>query len=148
MKREIFIKHISFTFQLGMFFFSPISTLAIEDEDFIFNRAYCVARQIRAQQQPIVQSTQDSATVPSLEQEEVRDAMSFSHTQSTLINLNIADVALLKNIMSIGPIHAEAIIEYREQLPNKRFESIDQLLKVKGMTQKRLDRIRANAFIG
>lgn len=58
------------------------------------------------------------------------------------IALNTADVQILQTIPYIGPKSAEAIIAYRNQLPDKKFHSLQQLLAIKGISHKILDRIR------
>lgn len=56
------------------------------------------------------------------------------------ININAADQATLQLLPGIGETYASRIIEYR--LENKGFSSIEELLKIKGIGQKRLAKIR------
>lgn len=56
------------------------------------------------------------------------------------ININTADQATLQLLPGIGKTYASRIIDYR--LENKGFSSIDELLKIKGIGDKRLAKIR------
>ncbi len=56
------------------------------------------------------------------------------------ININTADQATLQLLPGIGKTYARRIIDYRAQ--NKGFSSIEELLKVKGIGEKRLAKIR------
>lgn len=62
-----------------------------------------------------------------------------STSHSALIDLNRATQAELETLPGIGPSKAQAIISYREQ--KSGFKSVEQLLEVKGIGQKMLDRI-------
>ena len=83
--------------------------------------------------------------------------MSFKHFIATLtatvlltpvvfgepININTADAAALaKALDGIGPSKAKAIVSYREK--NGPFKSADQLAMVEGITQKLIDKNRAD----
>ena len=56
------------------------------------------------------------------------------------ININTADKATLQLLPGIGETYASRIVSYR--LENKAFSSIEELLKIKGIGQKRLAKIR------
>ncbi|MEW6540468.1 MAG: helix-hairpin-helix domain-containing protein [Bacillota bacterium] len=56
------------------------------------------------------------------------------------ININTADRAELENLPGIGPALAERIIRYREQ--NGPFVSVDDLMNVSGIGEKRLEGLR------
>ncbi|MGQ9541696.1 MAG: helix-hairpin-helix domain-containing protein [Armatimonadota bacterium] len=56
------------------------------------------------------------------------------------INLNTATAEQLESLPGIGPVTARAIIEYRKQ--NGGFRSIEELLEVHGIGEKRLEQIR------
>jgi competence protein ComEA len=60
---------------------------------------------------------------------------------SMLLDLNQATQAQLETLPGIGPAKAQAIITYREQ--HNGFQSIEQLLKVKGIGPKMLARLSA-----
>ncbi|MDR0476394.1 MAG: helix-hairpin-helix domain-containing protein [Desulfobulbaceae bacterium] len=57
------------------------------------------------------------------------------------INLNTADANQLTQVRGIGKVTAAAIIEKRNALGG-RFTSVDQLLQVKGIGQKKLEKIK------
>lgn len=56
------------------------------------------------------------------------------------ININTADRAELERLPGIGPALAERIIQYREQ--NGPFVSVDDLMNVSGIGEKRLEGLR------
>lgn len=60
--------------------------------------------------------------------------------QSQLIDLNAADVSQLQTLKGIGPVTAQRILDYRGQIG--RFESVDQLMEVKGIGAKTLAKFR------
>jgi len=63
------------------------------------------------------------------------------------INVNTADAtALAKALNGIGPAKAKAIVSYREK--NGPFKSVDQLAMVDGITQKLIDKNRADIKLG
>lgn len=56
------------------------------------------------------------------------------------INLNTATAAQLEALPGVGPVLAQRIIEYRQT--HGRFQSVDELLEVRGIGTKRLENIR------
>ncbi len=56
------------------------------------------------------------------------------------ININTADQATLQLLPGIGETYAKRIIEYREQ--NGGFKSVNELMKIRGIGEKRLQRLR------
>ena len=63
------------------------------------------------------------------------------------VNVNTADAtALAKALNGIGPAKAKAIVSYREK--NGPFKSVDQLAMVEGITQKLIDKNRADIRLG
>ncbi len=57
-----------------------------------------------------------------------------------LININRADVEMLTMLDGIGDVIGERIVEYRKE--NGEFESVDELIEVKGIGEKTLEKIR------
>ena len=67
--------------------------------------------------------------------------------QAEPVNINTADAtALAKSLNGIGPAKAKAIVSYREK--NGPFKSVDQLAMVEGITQKLIDKNRADLRLG
>ncbi len=63
------------------------------------------------------------------------------------VNVNTADAAALaKALNGIGPAKAKAIVSYRDK--NGPFKSADQLAMVEGITQKLIDKNRADIKLG
>jgi competence protein ComEA len=63
------------------------------------------------------------------------------------VNINTADAAALaKALNGIGPAKAKAIVSYRDK--NGPFKSADQLAMVEGITQKLIDKNRADIKLG
>ena len=61
------------------------------------------------------------------------------------IDINIADFNQLNSISGIGPTLAEAILDYRKN--NGPFQEINDLLKVKGIGKKKLEKIETHILI-
>jgi competence protein ComEA len=67
--------------------------------------------------------------------------------QAEPVNVNTADAtALAKALNGVGPAKAKAIVSYREK--NGPFKSVDQLAMVDGITQKLIDKNRADIRLG
>lgn len=58
-----------------------------------------------------------------------------------IVNINTASEQELDTLPGVGPVTAKRIIEYRNQVGG--FRSIDQLLDVKGIGPKKLERMRS-----
>ncbi|MEA3223323.1 MAG: helix-hairpin-helix domain-containing protein [Thermodesulfobacteriota bacterium] len=58
-----------------------------------------------------------------------------------VLNINTADVTELQMLPGIGEATAQNIVAFREA--NGPFTSIDDLIKVKGIGEKRLDAVRS-----
>src|SRR4249920_3561650 len=67
--------------------------------------------------------------------------------QAEPVNINTADAtALAKALNGVGPAKAKAIVSYREK--NGPFKSVDQLAMVEGITQKLIEKNRADIKLG
>ena len=64
---------------------------------------------------------------------------------STKIDLNKATLTELTQLKGIGEKYAERIIAYREK--NGKFQKIEDLMKVKGIGQKKFDAIKDLIFV-
>jgi competence protein ComEA len=63
------------------------------------------------------------------------------------VNINTADAAALaKALNGVGPAKARAIVTYRDK--NGPFKTVDQLAMVEGITQKLIDKNRADIKLG
>jgi competence protein ComEA len=63
------------------------------------------------------------------------------------VNINTADAAALaKALNGIGPAKARAIVTYRDK--NGPFKTVDQLAMVEGITQKLIEKNRADIRLG
>ena len=58
------------------------------------------------------------------------------------IDINSATASEWMMLENIGPAMAQKILEVRQQLPGRRFQTIEQLLDVKGLGPKTLDKIK------
>jgi len=66
-----------------------------------------------------------------------RDSTGNSDRQK--VNINEADLQMLKTLPGIGPVYAKRIVEYRQN--NGLFKKTEDLLKVKGIGEKRLKKL-------
>ena len=62
-----------------------------------------------------------------------------------VININLANQEELESLPGIGPVFARRIIEYRQN--NGAFQSINDLLKVKGINQGTIDKFKDRVII-
>jgi competence protein ComEA len=63
------------------------------------------------------------------------------------VNINSADATTLAKALSgVGPAKAKAIVSYREK--NGPFKTVDQLAMVEGISQKLIDKNRADIRLG
>ena len=58
------------------------------------------------------------------------------------VAINNADHCELSLLDNIGPVLARKIIETRKQLPGHKYQTVEQLLLVKGLGRKTLEKIR------
>lgn len=64
---------------------------------------------------------------------------------SKTININTANVSELTTLSGIGEVKANAIINYRTE--NGYYNSVDELVNVKGIGEKTIDKIRTNITV-
>ena len=62
------------------------------------------------------------------------------HPPSKPIDLNLANAKELQELPGIGPVTAQRIIDMREK--SGRFHRVEDLLAVRGISQKKLDAMR------
>src|SRR6202051_4178754 len=62
------------------------------------------------------------------------------HPPAKPIDLNVANVKELQELPGVGPVTAQRIIDLREK--SGRFHRVEDLLAVRGISQKKLDAMR------
>ena len=62
-----------------------------------------------------------------------------------MIDLNQADFDTLQKLEGIGPILAQAILDYREE--HNGFQTVDELLEVPGIGEKKFNTIQEHVII-
>lgn len=58
------------------------------------------------------------------------------------VNVNTASKEELQTLSGVGPVTAERIIEYRQS--NGKFESVDDLINVRGIGENTLEKIKSD----
>lgn len=71
---------------------------------------------------------------------EIAKPANLTVTKGQLIDINTASASDLEKLPGIGPMKAAEIVKYRTE--NGPFKSVDELLKVKGIGQKTLEKLR------
>jgi competence protein ComEA len=69
-----------------------------------------------------------------------------SKAQEALVDINTAGVEELMSVPGIGQVIAQRIVEYRDK--NGPYASVDDLLKIQGIGEKSLARIRERLTAG
>ncbi|MDR1943769.1 MAG: helix-hairpin-helix domain-containing protein [Synergistaceae bacterium] len=88
----------------------------------------------------------ENASAAAIQKPRQSDSMASKSAQKNapekpgLININTAGASELQNLPGIGPKLSQAIIDYREE--NGRFGKTSDLIKVRGIGQKRFDAIK------
>ncbi len=70
----------------------------------------------------------------------------FTSMALAAVNLNTATKEELDGVKGIGPVKAQAIIDYRKK--NGPFKSVDELENVKGFGDKSVEKIRSELTVG
>ena len=73
------------------------------------------------------------------------DSVHVSAPLSSVINLNMAPATRLQALPGIGPMLAQRIVDYRQQIGT--FRSVDQLLQVKGIGPVTFDRLKSQVTV-
>ncbi len=123
MKKKFFAVFLALAFVIGCVFAMP--AVAAEEK----------------KEAPAIQMQTEPEAALETAQEEVQEEVDLSK-----LNINEANINQLQNLKGIGPKLAEEIINYRNT--NGPFETIEDLMKVKGIGEKKFeiikDLIRAN----
>lgn len=91
------------------------------------------------------QSSSETVTSADNSSSDLSDSQLSSEQNADLININTASSSELQSLTGIGEVKAGAIIEYREQ--NGGFSSVDELINVKGIGEKTLEKIRDRIIV-
>jgi competence ComEA-like helix-hairpin-helix protein len=72
-------------------------------------------------------------------------AQAEKHPPAKPIDLNLANVKELQELPGVGPVTAQRIIDLREK--SGRFHRVEDLLAVRGISQKKLDALRPYVIV-
>ena len=100
-------------------------------------RAINLADKVIDGQQVFVPNHEEAATMPS--------QTATTQVESSLININTADVTRLQELSGIGEAKAQEILSYREK--NGLFENIEEIQNVSGIGAKLYERIKENITV-
>lgn len=65
---------------------------------------------------------------------------------TSVVDINQANVAQLQTLPGIGRVTARKIVEFREK--NGPFKRVEELLIIRGMSVKKLEKIRSRVTVG
>ncbi|WP_445664235.1 ComEA family DNA-binding protein [Fodinibius sp. AD559] len=83
--------------------------------------------------------TEDSTSNEEADNTEKEIEETNQNVANERVNVNKANIEALKALPGIGPTYAKRIIRYRNE--NGEFDSFEELKKIKGIAQKRLDKL-------
>lgn len=83
--------------------------------------------------------SEDSTSNEEADKTQEKDEEVDQNTDKKRINVNKANSEALETLPGIGPTYAKRIIKYRNE--NGEFESFEELKNIKGIAQKRLDKL-------
>ena len=79
-------------------------------------------------------------------EEETEEPLLDEPEESGPVDINTASQEELETLSGVGPVLAQRIIEYREA--NGPFQSLEELLEVKGIGEKTLEKFREDITLG
>src|SRR6056297_479419 len=92
------------------------------------------------EQSHLPRSPLDSSTVINTRSPGDTNDSNSSTFSNALVDINIADSKELQALPGIGPVTAEKIITFRQK--HGRFSSISELIRIKGIGEKKLEQVR------
>lgn len=105
------------------------------------------AQPTESKPQTLTGEKEEQQDTPAVQQQDVPNPIpAASSTSAGLINVNQATVDELTELPGIGLSKAKAIVQYREKYGP--FQKIDELLEVKGIGSKILDKMRSKITLG
>lgn len=82
---------------------------------------------------------------PSANSSSVNNTVASSEPARGLVNINTASTQELESLSGIGNVYANRIIDYRNT--NGNFNSIDEIMNVKGIGEKTFEKIKNNICV-
>ena len=89
---------------------------------------------------PVDSAVSEMSVAQATSPPEITEVSSSGTQNGSLININTADTRVLIKLSGIGEVKAAAIVAYREE--HGAFSSVEELLNVKGIGEKTLEKIR------
>ncbi|MDM7924505.1 MAG: helix-hairpin-helix domain-containing protein [bacterium] len=97
-------------------------------------------RAVREDARPLPDTAEPGIQVPPGAPETPRDNAGGGERPAAGVNLNSAGSAELVSVPGIGPVMAGRILAYRRE--SGRFRSVDELIRVRGIGPRTLEKIR------